>query len=528
MADNDQTTPKKPRQFRFTLPDGSKTDWLSGTSEADAWAKYQKSKMPTTTESDSPAASQDAPDLGWPLTPGSEIPVLDWPSDFARGATRGLAGDVVGAGQIGGDVLRHLGAGDAADAIGASRGARALTSYANAPSYNTAESLGRFVGAGLPFGGMRNPVAMGALTGAVQPTESGDLLSHSINTALGAGTSWGLSRLLSHGAAEPANVSAEWWNRALNLIGVPQRLRPNQLKPETNAQIQTIIGDRLNNLRSQMTFDAGAALQPFVNAINQVTGRLDPAYQRNWQELAQVYILDPISSGASLTGANLADYVSRLGGEAETLFRRSLSKMPDASQYRTQADALRAIVNHIERVGTQGNRALWDGINAAKQAYFQWSIGDAVMSAARDSTASAKQLLGEWQTRLGGKQGGAARLGRVTGQEAELRDWLTQANKNQPKSRATIWQGLRIIPAAAAWWLTSDFGLPWEARWGAAATAATTLDPTRIASFLARSPGFVRAAPAITGVAAGQVPQDQQSYDDLLQTLAGPFAGPMQ
>lgn len=99
---------------------------------------------------------------------------------FLKGGAKGLAGDVVGAGQIARGIGQHIGLGGVMDAIGQSAPAQAFSGWAEAPSQSTAESIGNWAGGALPFmiGGPESLIARGVLSGAVQPTMEGTLQSH--------------------------------------------------------------------------------------------------------------------------------------------------------------------------------------------------------------------------------------------------------------------------------------------------------------------------------------------------------------
>lgn len=130
--------------------------------------------------------------------------------DFSRGVGKGVAGDVVGAGQLLDPIGQRIAPGTTAAIERAGKG---MKDWATGPSASAAESVGRLGGEALPFmvggpelaigkgvaralpfsgkvagtiGELIGNTAVGGATGAVQPTKEGE--SHLTNALAGAGT----------------------------------------------------------------------------------------------------------------------------------------------------------------------------------------------------------------------------------------------------------------------------------------------------------------------------------------------------
>jgi hypothetical protein len=144
---------------------------------------------------------------------------------FVKGVGKGLAGDVVGAGQVARGIESGLFGTHALRRIGEMAPARAISDYASTPSGSSAESIGNFVGAaapalvptdwvvGLPavaarFGPALGGITRGAFAGGVQPTAEGTASSHIPGAvaggALGAVPSLGIHGL--HAVASAARM----------------------------------------------------------------------------------------------------------------------------------------------------------------------------------------------------------------------------------------------------------------------------------------------------------------------------------
>lgn len=110
--------------------------------------------------------------------------------DFVQGVGRGLAGDVLGAGQIAGDLMPDWLARAVAPAVRPA--ADRVRQFAEAPASGWAERAGRVVGGAVPAAALGPETVAGqlgadALAGSLQPTDSGSLASHAGGAALGAG-----------------------------------------------------------------------------------------------------------------------------------------------------------------------------------------------------------------------------------------------------------------------------------------------------------------------------------------------------
>lgn len=126
------------------------------------------------------------PDVALPGA--SEGPVERQIVGGVRGAGRGLASDVVQAGEIAQGLAPGL-ASTVKSIPGVGSGARALKQFANAPSENVGESIGRVVGSAAPFAalgpeGIAARMAVGSGAGALQP--AGTPGERALNTGVGA------------------------------------------------------------------------------------------------------------------------------------------------------------------------------------------------------------------------------------------------------------------------------------------------------------------------------------------------------
>jgi hypothetical protein len=179
------------------------------------------SAKPSWQSDDTPAAdSSDEGLLSTPITSAGR---------FVKGVGKGLAGDVVGAGQVARGIESGLFGTHALAGIGETAPARAISDYASTPSESSAESIGNFVGAaapalvptdwvvGLPavaarFGPALGGITRGAFAGGVQPTAEGTASSH-IPGAMAGGAFGAVPSLGVHGLHAVAS--------AARMMGIP-------------------------------------------------------------------------------------------------------------------------------------------------------------------------------------------------------------------------------------------------------------------------------------------------------------------
>jgi hypothetical protein len=205
---------------------------------------------PSWQSDDTPSDSSDEGLLSTPITSAGR---------FVKGVGKGLAGDVVGAGQVARGIESGLFGTHALRRIGEMGPARAISDYASTPSESSAESIGNFIGAAAPAlvpvdwipGGavvasrawpIVRGAAQGAFAGGVQPTAEGTASSHIPGAvaggALGAVPSMGVGGL--HLAAS-----------ALRMMGVPIPHTLGLLHSLSQLASGRATGQTLNNLAQQ-------------------------------------------------------------------------------------------------------------------------------------------------------------------------------------------------------------------------------------------------------------------------------------
>lgn len=355
-----------------------------------------------------------------PATAKEEPPPPSPTLQAARGVTRGLAGDVVGAAQVAGPILKQkFGMGWLTDPIARSSAAKALTKYANAPSQGFPEKAGRFVGGALPFmvqpelglGTIPEAVAGGTVAGLVQPTESGSLESHLGGAAVGGlagilpgligpgparalmrqlgvrltpgrqvpgGRTWeyltsGLpffNSLIGHGR----QVSLDDFQRALYrdaLETMPGSAIPNATGSAGLEQLRNTITTRLNTVLAGSSLPAGnvAALRGDMrNIMTNALTELNPPQLTRLGRIIADDIEAPIAlNGGTLPGARLAGrngVVARLNGRARGLW----------SSDDTQEKALGNVIDQLEEavLNNADVPAGRGALDAARQAYARY------------------------------------------------------------------------------------------------------------------------------------------------------------
>jgi hypothetical protein len=216
--------------------------------------------------------------------------------------------------------------------------------------------------------------------------------------------------------AVPGETSLAWWREALTPIGEADRA-PTELSPEAGAQVQTIIGGRLNQLRSQMTFQPSAQIAKRLGAVKDATAKeIDPNDRGRWEATYLDLIGQPLAGERLMTGRRLADYVSQIGKRAEDLV--------DAGRY-AEARGLWRIQDIIEDEASAGNATLRQELGNAKRSYQIWSIGNDAMKARYGGEANPEDIAAAWE-----KRQGTAKYGADTNPEnVRLKRWLEQQRR---------------------------------------------------------------------------------------------------
>lgn len=451
--------------------------------------------------------------------PEPAISVFDFPRDLSGGLARGLARASTGAGQL----LQDVGIPGFTDPD--------TERFANAPAKNFPERAGRFIGSAVPGMMIGNPFLGGLVTGAVQPTESGDLKSHAINAGVGGVTGYAGGRLLGAGAATPDNVTSSWWRSVMRIID-RENLTPNRLGSEASAAVRRHVGDALNDIRSQMNLPF-RRLPDLDAARNAISNNMYGPFQQRFGDLYHTYVYTPLADalarGIPMSGRTLADYVSGITDAAQEIYRAAVQNPnADSAGMFQVARGMRDMVRTIEHYASEANPSLRPLLTEAKRAYNLWSIGDAVATAGRGGAASAKQFLDAWTKRLGSS---TANLGNLTGANAALRDWLEQANKMEPAVRhGWMGRGAAAIPAILTALGAKKLGVDWPFDLMAGAGAAAAFDPSGIASILARVPAIARSFPSLMASGTTQVADDplvSKTASNFWKALTAP-SGPMQ
>lgn len=384
---------------------------------------------PSTVEVPQGPGAPSAPSTGFdPSTASAATSFPTWGQSigqgavgFARGVGRGLAGDVVGAGQLAATVLPQ----SVTAPVATSAPGQAISRFANAPSSGVAETAGRVVGGALPFvvqpelgaGALVDAAVMGGLGGLVQPTQSGSLPSHLLGGAVGAGfggaggalagtpaqqamralgirippgrmlpligREWErfasrlpvLDRLIGHGR----QVSLDDFNRALYDDAL-EPLRGLNVPVATPAgkgsagldQLRTTITDQLNGVlaRSELPSANIAAFRQDLQPIMlDATKTMSTDTLKRFGAILNQDVIDPISmNGGRLPGARLAGadgVVAKLNGESRRLWRSE----------DTQEKALAAAIDRVEEA-LLDNATIGGGgraqLDAARQAYARY------------------------------------------------------------------------------------------------------------------------------------------------------------
>jgi hypothetical protein len=253
------------------MPDDDLDKWLGDRGYLDAPSK-----------SATPAAG------GAPDTPASDDSFLGHGvlGSMVRGAGKELTSEAIGAGQLVSSIdptgaLSRLG--------GYIPHGQDIKDWAMAPSEGWAETAGSVVGGALPWmltpefraasalGRIASKVGSGALMGAVQPTQSGDFLSHVPGAAAGAVTGGLMGRL--GGKAANQRALAGFQKDAYDAVLAPLRSKPNLANTPGTTQIGAAglkeLDDAISRLESNK-FITGKADKA---AIAEARANLDHLHQ---------------------------------------------------------------------------------------------------------------------------------------------------------------------------------------------------------------------------------------------------------
>lgn len=235
--------------------------------------------------------------------------------------------------------------------------------------------------------------------------------------------------------AVPGATVREWWKEALKPTG-DEGHAPLDLSPETTADVRDRIANRLNTLRSKMTFQPSKAIADRLGAQKDATSReLDPNDRGKWDATYLDLIGQPLAGERPMTGKRLADYVSQIGKRAEDLV--------DAGRY-AEARGLWRIQDIIEDEATAGNKDLRRDLNNAKRGYQLWSIGNDAIKARKGGQATPADIVAAWERR----QGTAAYGADKNPENVRLKRWLeTQRRAHQEPSPPTPAEVTRPPPA---------------------------------------------------------------------------------
>lgn len=365
--------------------------------------------------------------------------------DFLRGLNKGVAGDIVGAGQI----LRNVLPSALTNAVTQSAPGQRITQTANQPTQGIAGTVGNFVGGAAPtlaipgsgLGAIADAAIGGAVGGGLQPTKSGSLGSH----ALGAGAGAGLGAIggsLGGTAAQQAVRSLgirippgrmvpvlgrEWekftshlpilnrmigYGRQISLNDFNRTLYDDALDPlrklgvpvatpagrgsEGLDQLRTTITDRLNNVLAASTLprsSLGAFNADMSNILADATKDLSGDKLRQLSAILKDDVVNPIAwNGGWLPGSRLAGpkgMVATINNRARTLWR---SPNPEDKALAATLDRVEStLLDHADIGG--GGRAELD---AARQSYARYKTLQRAGSGTKaEGNVDPDSLLGE-------------------------------------------------------------------------------------------------------------------------------------
>lgn len=228
-------------------------------------------------------------------------------------------------------------------------------------------------------------------------------------------------------AAVPQNTTRQWWRETLASIGEQART-PDTVGPESSAQVQRIIGTRLNELHNQMSLSTDTNFGTVLR--DRVAGTLNAANRRDWNQMFSEAVSQPLMKNhGRLNGQQLHDLTSDLGNRIEELSRRIRSEdMPESrrTDLTRMRNALRNVADAVEDQAT-GTPEVKAQLQQARRAYNLWSIGNGATAAERGGEMTPGRIAREWAGRQGDAAYGAEMnrgSPRYHPENARLKTWL--------------------------------------------------------------------------------------------------------
>jgi hypothetical protein len=231
--------------------------------------------------------------------------------------------------------------------------------------------------------------------------------------------------------AVPGQTTQQFWKRVGGLIGKSD-LVPDEIGPKTNARVQQIVGDHLNDLRGQMEFRFSQVRDPFNDLLIRMKddGEVSDDAKAAFEKFYKDNIFRPINrpeDDLPLTGEDLSKYVSRIQGEIDRLYERSRNYQdPKREGYLQQMAVLRQMRDMVEQAGTAGKPELRQAIDTGKKAYRWFKLGDQVIGTKSGAKPpSPDEFIKAWEDRAGGGADfGRELLNNPNSEDAQLKQWL--------------------------------------------------------------------------------------------------------
>jgi len=233
-----------------------------------------------------------------------------------------------------------------------------------------------------------------------------------------------------------ARKNVEWYSRVLEPLGL-QHLIPAQPGSAALAQLQRIIGDRLNAANRQFTLTRTPVLNDTL-AGHYADGMIElqnQASRDRWSSIFKRRVSDPLNAeltgGAPLKGDDFARYITSINREADRLARGATRVNPNAVDDLAMADALHRMTAEIEGAADGPFLARQERIKA-REAYSRWSILSGAAEPEKGGIASAQEVIQHWSQR----QGSHDRYNRDLASNPDkqfLEQWRLEATSPKPE-----------------------------------------------------------------------------------------------